>query len=639
MTINLSTQLLGFAYKGEGSNTLYTASFNGQTWLGNTPISSEPGGIAPQSDLNPGVASFLNQLYLVYKGAGTTDLYMAYYSGASAKWYGNVAIKTMLGGITPASDAAPSLVVFNSLLYAVYKEAGSNDIYLSWFDGQTWYGNIAIKNMPGALTSQTNRGLYPAVYNGLLYLVYKDAGSNTFYAAWFDGTTWSGNIKISSQPGGISPESNYNPAVVVFNGKLYIVYKDQSSNKLYTAWFNGTTWSGNTTISSQPGGISPESNYTPGVLVFNGFLYLVYKGEGSNTLYSARFDGTTWSGNTTISSQPGGLSPESNYNPELALLPFAPGEQLSWLGQMPDSTLICDLNLPGTHDSAAINTGIYTPYARHFSSLTQQLDSGVRVLDIRLQVVPEGSTYSFMTCHGNIGLGMETNVYQSFVSALNECKQFLESNSSEFVVMSLKIDDWNNVAVGTTGVYTALQNVLVSYPVFQASTTMPALSQVRGKIYLVNRVNNDLSLGIPWTYTDNTPFQQVIIEGQNNWGFNAFVQDAWKWLAPTEPPAAAEKLSIFVQVQGKISSGDLLMNFASGVYGPESLLVLDIKGGWLGQLGQSAASQRPTLLGWSLFDYETTAYRTDTYGMVNVVQMIIASNSGYAGYGGTFKMI
>jgi hypothetical protein len=308
---------LTIIYKGASSNTLYTAFFDGATWFGNTKISDQYGGISPESNYNPIPVLFNNRLYLVYKGVHGDSLYSAYYEGNS--WFENIEIKKYPTGITPETNYNPGGAVFTGRLYYVYKGEGSNTLYSMDFDGSSWYGNIAIEDQPGGISPDSNYNPGVAVYNNRLYIIYKGSGSNTLYSAWFDGTKWYGNTAIKDQKGGISPESNYNPGVVVYNNRLYIIFKGAKDNILYSAYFDGSIWYGNTAIKDQPGGIDPQSNQSPGVAVFNNKLYVIFKGAKDNVLYTAYYDGSKWAGNTAIKDQPGGITPESNYGPGAAI--------------------------------------------------------------------------------------------------------------------------------------------------------------------------------------------------------------------------------------------------------------------------------------------------------------------------------
>lgn len=307
---------LWMVYKGAHSNALYSAYFDGTTWYGNSNIADQPGGIGPESNANPGIALYHDVLYVVYKGANSNDLFTCWYDGS--RWVGNQKISSMPGGISPHSNSRPSLVVFQDLLWAVYKGEASADLYRAVFDGTTWYGNDRIRDMPGGIQPQTSEGAHAVVFNDCLYLAYKGADTNDLYTAWFDGQTWHGNQKIRDQPGGISPASNHNPGMGVYDGRLYLVYKGTGNDVLYVAWYDGTAWAGDVTIGSQPGGLDPESGYGPGVGRFDDRIYLVYKGKDTDALYSAWYDGTTWGGDVRIEDQPGGISPECNYNPDLA---------------------------------------------------------------------------------------------------------------------------------------------------------------------------------------------------------------------------------------------------------------------------------------------------------------------------------
>jgi 1-phosphatidylinositol phosphodiesterase len=55
----------------------------------------------------------------------------------------------------------------------------------------------------------------------------------------------------------------------------------------------------------------------------------------------------------------------------------------NWMGRLSDSTRLSELSLPGTHDSGASVFGGDIAFTQSMS-LATQLDSGIRVWDIRL---------------------------------------------------------------------------------------------------------------------------------------------------------------------------------------------------------------------------------------------------------------
>ena len=150
-----------------------------------------------------------------------------------------------------------------------------------------------------------------------LNLIYKGAHTNTLYSSYFDGTNWHGNTTIASQPGNINPLSNLNPGVVVLNNWLYMIYKSGTNTDLCCAWYDGTKWNGGVSINTMPGGINPQSNNNPNAAVYNGMLYITYLDPSSPEVYTAWFDGTTWAGNKKINDQNGGIDPESKYSPAI----------------------------------------------------------------------------------------------------------------------------------------------------------------------------------------------------------------------------------------------------------------------------------------------------------------------------------
>ena len=619
---------LNLVYKGAHTNNYYTAYFDGTRWHGNTQIGTQPGGISPQSDHNPTVVTFNNWIYVIYKDAASTDLCCAWNDGL--RWYGGVKIGTMNGGIQPQSNAAPNAAVYKGLLFITYLDPDSHEVYTSWFDGTTWYGNKKINDQTGGIDPESSYNPAICVYNGLLYIIYTGRYFSDLYTATFDGMVWTGNSKISDQPGGINPKSSYSPGATVYDGKLILGYLGSWSSSIYTATYDGTTWAGNTKIKDQSGGIDPSSNYNPAMDVFDGKLYLVYKGAHFSSLYSACFDGTTWTGNTQIGDQPGGISPSSNFNPGISVSATIPGSQPDWMSKLPDAIPLGDINVPGSHDAAAINSWISTPYACHNYSITEQLEYGIRLLDVRLKVSRDGSQYTFMTCHGHIW----PNVYQSFPSLMDECKCFLATNEKEVILMSLKVDDPKNGAGVTSAAYTALKNLLAGYPI-ATSGDMPTLGSVRGKIFLLNRMNQDLALGVNLIVPDNTDGEVVPRAGNRSYSY--FIQDRYEGLPLLYPSATKFPLvtAAFEQKQNQ----PMVFNFASatwyaafGVYSTVLRLLLNY-------FGAKAATNRPAKFGWLLMNYPFNKYNTDTYGPLDVVTIIIASNFGYQGYEDEFQVV
>lgn len=313
-------------------------------------------------------------------------------------------------------------------------------------------------------------------------------------------------------------------------------------------------------------------------------------------------------------------------------LGLAPTNEKNWLSFVSDSMSIGDINLPGTHDSAAINSTINTPYACHRFSITDQLGGGVRLFDIRLKVKMNDNKYTFVTCHGDIGSYSGINEYQSFPSLMDECKNFLAAYGSEMIVMSLKVDDWNGYNSDAVNVLNALYALISTYPI-TSSRDIQRLGDVRGKIVLINRINSDLHFGVPIGWNDNT--SGSFANGNNNRGFDVYVQDQYKGL----PIFGSNdyKLNLVTSAFGKKQTTPVVLNFASATW--YGIIGVYIMGDMLGYFGANSSANRPAKFGWILFDYQFEQYNTDTYGWLDIVRFIISSNRSYSGYENNFKII
>lgn len=201
---------------------------------------------------------------------------------------------TATGSTWSASTPAPSVTTLGTPALAAYhgklhcmvrthnirfaSAAGPN---LKWasFDGTTW---SAFTQIPGAL-SPSNPAM--AVYDGKLYSTHRSPDGELRWNR-LNGTTWSSFTKV---PSGVTLNA---PALTAYKGKLYCMIRNPSgfgSNDGTMSWatFDGTTWSGFTTLD---GASTPSA---PALAVFDNKLCAVYRSADS-TLNWTTFDGTAW---------------------------------------------------------------------------------------------------------------------------------------------------------------------------------------------------------------------------------------------------------------------------------------------------------------------------------------------------------
>ncbi|KLT69167.1 phosphatidylinositol-specific phospholipase C domain-containing protein [Flavobacterium sp. ABG] len=234
-----------------------------------------------------------------------------------------------------------------------------------------------------------------------------------------------------------------------------------------------------------------------------------------------------------------------------------------WMRYIPDHKKLNDLTIPGTHDS-----GTYPAYASSFltkcqsMSITEQLNTGIRFLDMRLKSKKVGRyDGSLWVWHGIADMDL------SFTdTVLRDCKEFLAKNPSETIFMSVKIEEKKPSSDTIKNFYKDLtQHNIPKYPfLFYTGTKIPKLYETRGKIVLIRRFglagNPDIGLNL----YDNWP-EDGSKKFENN-GISYYVQDRFdNWKENVQ-----RKFDNFVQPTMELAapgSDTIYINFSSGTSG------------------------------------------------------------------------
>ena len=168
-----------------------------------------------------------------------------------------------------------------------------------------------------------------------------------------------------------------------------------------------------------------------------------------------------------------------------------------WLSMIKDNTKVCQLSIPGTHDTMT-GMGFYQPTLEYIfnataisqvSTLQEQMEHGIRFFDIRpvvsidtLQTDPKEKKI-LRLAHGI----SEINV--TLKEALDQMQSYLAAHTSEFFIVKLQADnglenqsDWVNL----------LGKVLIDdtkYAGLFVTNWTPAITvnDMRGKILLISR--------------------------------------------------------------------------------------------------------------------------------------------------------
>lgn len=283
-----------------------------------------------------------------------------------------------------------------------------------------------------------------------------------------------------------------------------------------------------------------------------------------------------------------------------------------WLSDLSDDLPICDINIPGSHNAAAINMKRPTRWTCQCHSITEQLEKGIRLLDIRLKPKRLNTNYTFTTCHGHLG-PFGANEFQPLDEVLEECTNFLSANPGETIIMTIQIDDWRRTRPKDhPQINQALKATLTNHPLLR-TPNMARLKDCRGRIYLINRINDDPVLGVPINIPDNTSGTTLEPTAQRH--YEVYIQDQYKRLNKRRPEA--HKLRLTVEAFENKHKGAMLLNFASGTkpFGRFVYIMED--------LSQYFARQHPKQIGWILLDYP---FNTSPQNPTDLPTLIIASN-------------
>ncbi|MFF9567742.1 phosphatidylinositol-specific phospholipase C [Streptomyces sp. NPDC014685] len=144
-----------------------------------------------------------------------------------------------------------------------------------------------------------------------------------------------------------------------------------------------------------------------------------------------------------------------------------------WMAAVPDGTELRALTIPGSHDSGARYGGPWTECQN--TTIVEQLDSGIRFLDVRCRVTGG----SFAIHHGAS--------YQNlmFGDVLGACWDFLAAHPTETVLMRVKQEYSEESDATFRAVFDDYLDNRGWRPLFRIDSALPSLGAARGKVVLL----------------------------------------------------------------------------------------------------------------------------------------------------------
>ncbi|KQX59701.1 MULTISPECIES: phosphatidylinositol-specific phospholipase C domain-containing protein [unclassified Streptomyces] len=157
----------------------------------------------------------------------------------------------------------------------------------------------------------------------------------------------------------------------------------------------------------------------------------------------------------------------------------------AWMGAHGDGIPLQRLTIPGTHDSGARFGGPWSECQN--TTIGQQLDSGIRFLDVRCRV----TSGSFAIHHGPSYQNM------MFGDVLVACRDFLAAHPSETVLMRVKQEYSEESDATFRAVFDDYLDGRGWRSLFRIGNGVPLLGEARGKVVLIAD-NGGLPGGLRW---------------------------------------------------------------------------------------------------------------------------------------------
>lgn len=160
----------------------------------------------------------------------------------------------------------------------------------------------------------------------------------------------------------------------------------------------------------------------------------------------------------------------------------------NWMSAIDGSVPVTRINMPGTHDSLTKYIGASLVSRTQSLSVSEQLFSGVRYFDLRLQV----SNGEIFGVHGSLRCKSSYGLFAKDLTAgevVEDCKSFLKSNPGETVLFLLKQEGGED----SPELYSLFYDKYIAPcpEVWFTENKIPTLDEVRGKIVVLRACEVD----------------------------------------------------------------------------------------------------------------------------------------------------
>jgi hypothetical protein len=183
-----------------------------------------------------------------------------------------------------SSSRRTKLAAYNGTLYLFHSgNSTPNDVWVSRFNpsNETWNTNFK-------LSFQSKGAPAIASYNGLLYIVGVNPSTNQLFMSTMNA------FEQFTAPVAMGGHYSSTPvSLAVHNSRLYMTHRAGTTTGIVVNYFNGSTW--------QPDLYINQNGNEPSIASHDGFLHLVYN-AGNRVTWTYATDGASFSAPVTIGS-------------------------------------------------------------------------------------------------------------------------------------------------------------------------------------------------------------------------------------------------------------------------------------------------------------------------------------------------
>lgn len=235
----------------------------------------------------------------------------------------------------------------------------------------------------------------------------------------------------------------------------------------------------------------------------------------------------------------------------------------SWMSKLPNNTKLCDINIPGTHDSgtrytAGVVSGIVA--SCQDDTIPGQLDKGVRYLDIRCDGDLDVN-HGGLVCYTSI---LTINKYKlTLPKVVDDIENFLDKHPTETILLQLKEEgsSENDFCKSVNDLLKTRKKL------YKPKTSSPAdinIKDVRGKFIVCSR-----SEGINFAYNYRGWADNCVCSYPDLDRSDCILQDKYKSSNSKDKLRVIK--SFYEKVWNENLDGKFVINFTSciGPYCPE----------------------------------------------------------------------